>query len=324
METEQALTAKKHINILQSRVDHLEKELLRVQEEKNSVEWLIKDWENLQITQENEFSQRLLDVENRYRKDEADVMKQINVTRFVVDKKKEERDALICALKQTTFLEYLDDDLTKVDWNTLKMKALNGNKQKNHNNVLAKAEPFSQSLEKAKHNMKEMIDLRNSVMSLKTQFDNKHSQFREINLVASANCLEKEKQIEKYRSENERLKLLIKQCAISDEPISEFVTQNIRAKYHSFLDSNNPNDLITGLKKFQQRQSKMIRMLRFMECRIIRDCNLLQVASEQTADHTQYYIGLKHRAETTFDIDFSLPNNDEEDEQTEDCFTPTQ
>lgn len=191
METEQAVSAKKHISILQQRVDNLEKELKRVQIEKDSVEATIKEWENIKISQESQFSERLNEIENKFKRDEAAISKQIALTRIVVDKKKEERDALIGALKQTTFLDYLDDDLNKVDWNTLKFKALNVKKTKTNQGLSAKADTFKQLVEKARLNMKDMLELRDSVLNLKNKFEDIHKQFREKNAVASTKCLER-------------------------------------------------------------------------------------------------------------------------------------
>lgn len=309
MQTEQAVSVGRHISILQKRVDNLEKELRRVQDEKNNVEVAIQSWQYFRDKQDHEYSQRMLDVDVRFKKEMSEVEKQIALARSLVDKKLDERDALMSLLKQTNLIDDIHDDFDKLNWSKLRNLALKSNRPGCSEKMMEKISKFNELSAKFRSDMQELAALRETVLEIKLQFDKKHQLFKSCNVAAATKNEENDKQIEKYKSENERLNLLIKQCAMSDEPMTEFVSDNIRAKCHSFLETENFDEMLQGLSKFQSRQSRMIKLLRFMECRHIRDCNLLQVALEETTDHTKYYSNLKTKVDTRIDIDFSLNNN---------------
>lgn len=306
MDPQQAVSMGRHISILQKRIDNLEKELKRVQGEKNNVETAIRVWKNYRNNQDHEYSQRMLDIDVRYKKETDEVKKQIKLVRTLVFKRQEEKASLICLLKQTNLIDEIDDDIDEINWTKLKDMASKAKHMKNPVILNKRTRIFDDLLTRFRGNMSDLLTLKDSVLEIKNQFDKKHLQFKNCNLSAANNNTEKDKQIDKYKSENERLNLLIRQCAMSDEPMNNFVSDNIRAKCHSFLDTDNHDDLLQGLRKFQARQSRMIKLMKFMECRHIRDCNLLQVALDETTDHTKYYTNLRHQINTRTDIDFAL------------------
>lgn len=312
MDTEHALNIKGHLLLLSTRVKCLEEELKRVQSEKINVEKSIIEWKNVKSNQENDLNRRLAHIECKYSKENAEINKLIKITEDIVDKKVAEKNALVNALKETNLLDNLDGDVTLINWDDLKQKAISACSNKISDNLYKKAKIISESVRKGRTNIDELLRIRSSIDDVVKGCKIKLKSLEQTNAEAEIKHDLMDQKIEKLKVDNDRLKLLIKQCASTDEPLPEFVSNNVRAKFISFLDSDDPKELKQGLEKLYSRQSRIIKMLRHKEGRMIRDCNMLQVAADQTADYLQYYIRFIQSFDSSMadDMDFYIPNMD--------------
>jgi len=292
MESQQALLARAHLSILKHRVLSLRDELEVALNEKEALnkelEFFKIKWNSL----ESECKKRREELDTRYEEENQEFKRQIKLAEEVLERKEEERKALLNYLYESNICEKTPSDLRQFDWPILtKMAAeeqgmglLEGQRQKA--SVLASVN------QKARSRLSEMYDLFVSTVDSKNKTMSKMNEIKEYMKTWKETNIEQEKVIAKMQTENERLNLLIKQCALSDEPISESVTRNVRDKCHSFLNSTCQEDLLSGLKKYKMRQDNMIKLLKHKENKLARDTNLLEVARDQTADQMQYYLNI--------------------------------
>lgn len=307
---QQLISRKLHLEKFKNRVQALQEDLTRAQSEAERLEKLLQYWQERKESQDGEFKNRVQDLETKYRREIDAYRRQIELSQEMLAKKEDDRCALLGILNQLNFCDKLDKNLKGVDWESLKKIAM---KNKNTAKLVAqteKAKELACLLQKAKVNVAELAHIRSVFNNLRSQFRAKLEAFKNSIQERESMNAEHEKQLSKMQIDSERLRLLIKQCAMSNEPMSDFVTKNVRAKCHSFLDSDRTEDLLKGLIKFKERQTKMITLLKHKENRLIRDCNLLKVAADQTMDHTQYYIDLAQSStkNSALNLNLSIPD----------------
>lgn len=101
---------------------------------------------------------------------------------------------------------------------------------------------------------------------------------------------DQDNRVNKLKTANERLNLLIKQCC--NEPVSGFTARNVREKCQSFLTSSSEQELWEGLKKYESRQRRVIKLLKHKESKLSKEYNLLEIAKDQTADDGLFYVSI--------------------------------
>lgn len=290
IELQQALSAKSHLKVLQSRVLSLQNELELAL---NSEEIINREIEysksKLEEAQRDIYIRREK-IEDEYRSEIQEYKKQNRLIEEMLDKKKEERRALLDYLYSLKMPIKLPEDLKSFDWTSLKKVMTNSRK-----NDLMEAQNIRATLLADRNSqmralLKKIKDLFSSTQEVKF-VNNESLEELKCRMVDWKETIEvQEKRISKMQVENERLSLLIKQCAHTNEPISEFMAKNVREKCHSFLNSNNPNELLEGLTRYKSRQERMIKLLKHKEMKLGQETNLLRIATDQTADQMQYYV----------------------------------
>lgn len=292
MEQESSHSIRAHVQILKSRVESLECELVNSSRQINETESEIKHMQTRWDATSEDLKERNEELIARYNQEIDDINRQIQLSEDVLAKKRDERQALLNYLKEKNLCDATGLDLRDFDWGTLK-KIVQG---RDKSEIIFEQEQHARRLSdlnlKARENLGDLGELISSTATIKDDrnrtldyikgFVEEWKRFHE----------EQEKKIVKLQSENERLNLLIRQCAASNEPMSEYVTKNVRAKCHSFLNSDNEQEMLSGLTKFKLRQERMIKLLKHKENKLTREINQLQVAKDQTHDQMLYYTNI--------------------------------
>lgn len=271
------------------RIESLKSELknaISVDQEIDSDQRMINSrWSTFQ----EDIKQRKEIIESKYGEEIKEYKKQVRLAEEMLSKRRDERKALMDYLCDAKVCEKSHEDLKDFDWESLmKMAVAQGRKD-----VLDEQGKKGYRLA----NMNQCVRLRLSdmfeLLSTTILADNKIRSKLDEMIKDQQKWIEingeMERTISKMQLENERINLLVKQCAVSKEPMSEYVTNNVRAKCHSFLESSTTEELLAGLNKFKIRQDKVIQLLRYKEIKLNRDVSLLLVAKDQTIDQQQFY-----------------------------------
>lgn len=304
MDTRHTVLAKLHLELFKGRIIALKDELERAKKEGQKLDSLLAYWRERHISMDEESQNNMQQLEGRYRREIEETHRQNELAREMLDKKEEERCSLLGILNQLNFCDRIDKDTKAIDWTSLKDSALKRLKSGKLDAQKQKAQVLSSLIQQSRADLDELTSFKVELSDLQTKFRVKMEDFKDSIKQGDAMKSDQEQRINKMQQDSERLKLLIKQCAATNEPISAFVTKNVQAKCHSFLDSKSVDDLRCGLLKFKERQEQMIKILRHKESRLVRDCNLLKVAADQTADHTQYYTNLLNTIDSSCGIDW--------------------
>lgn len=292
MDVEVEPSAKAHLDVLNSRIASLQKELENALREEEEIEKEMTALTTKRKKFEGDCKQRLRELETDYNSKNQEYQKQVKLAIEVLEKKKEERHALLEYLANCNICDRLPDDVRNLDWESLKVMANGTEKADGLEVQRSKALLLADLNQKARVRLDAMSELFSKTVTAKSRISNRIQELREFANSWSSMAESQEKKMAKMHTENERLNLLIKQCALTNEPMSEYVTKNVRAKYQSFLNSSCPKELLNGLKKFRTRQDSVIKLLKHKESILNRDTNQLQVATDQTADQMQYYLNI--------------------------------
>lgn len=291
MDPQQVLSARAHLDIIKSRIEYLNTELKQAVGINHD---LIAEYE-LEIAKieaaKEDGQTRFKELDSEYSREIQEYKKQVKLSEEMLTEKKKEREALLNYLNESNICDIkLNKDFRKLDWVNLK-RVVTSKKPDITYEQYKKSIEMSKLNEKFQSILSSINELHSSTVAVK---DRRYAKVNElegyINYWKDLNECQ-EKKISKMRSENDRLDILIKQCA-TNEPLSEFVERNIRDKCHSFLASSTQEDLLNGLMKFKLRQERMIKLLKHKESKLTRDTNLLQVAKDQISDQELYYINL--------------------------------
>lgn len=291
MDPQQVLSARAHLDIIKSRIEYLRNELKLAVEINHD---LITEYESeiAKIEAAKEDGQtRFKELDLEYSGEIQEYKKQVKLSEEMLAEKKKEREALLNYLNESNIYDIkLNKDFRELDWINLK-RIITSKKPDITYEQYKKSIEMSKLNEKFQSILSSTNELHSSTVAVK---DRRYAKVNELegylHFWKDLNECQ-EKKISKMRSENDRLDILIKQCA-TNEPLSEFVEKNIRDKCHSFLASSTQEDLLNGLMKFKLRQERMIKLLKHKESKLTRDTNLLQVAKDQISDQELYYINL--------------------------------
>lgn len=306
-----------HIQILKSRVEILECELKNSSRQIESTESDLRHMQTRWNTTSDDLKERKDELIGRYNQEVDDYNRQIQLSEEVLAKKRDERQALLGYLKEKNICDSTGLDLRNFDWDTLR-KIIQG---RDKSEIIIEQEQQARKLSdlnlKARENLNDLSELVSSALLIKEDRNRTFDYVKGFVEDWKRFNEEQEKKIAKLQTENERLNLLIRQCAASNEPMSEYVTKNVRAKCHSFLNSDNPQELMTGLTRFKMRQERMIKLLKHKENKLTREINQLQVAKDQTHDQMLYYSNII-TINRDLNMSVNLAGNDAyEDEDTE-------
>lgn len=294
MNLSQAVSNISHLKLIESKFSVLAAELEvalknRAEIDQESEELKIKLNENAE-----EFQQKRSDMERSFAEKLEEYGKQVRYFEEMLHKKIEERDSQLGYLRQLNINERIPEDLIGFNWDTLKRIASNGDKNDARDKQYQKAietsvmaESAQIKLERLGHLLESTIDARRTVSNRVQQIRAHIKDWREL-------TTQQQKTIGLHESENYRLMLIVKQCISNDEPVSENITRNVRDKCHSFINSENDEELAQGLRKYHKRQANKIRLLRRQVNKLSNELSLLQVASDQTSDVIQHYLTMIH------------------------------
>lgn len=283
-----------HYKLLQAKLKSLEVDL---KEADSYDKEITKETEELEAKiKENaaDFEQKKAETEKMFTEKLDEYRKQVKYFEAQLAKRIEERDSQLAYLSELNICEVSHRDLVNFDWPTLKKLAGNGDKNDLREKQYEKAIETAKIAEVVRDKIKALFvilnsteDIRckvvNSILSVKEQIE----QYKEV---ATA----QQKTITGHEQENYRLTLIIKQCIAHNEPMSEFVTKNVRDKCHSFIKSENDDELIYGLKKYKKRQDNKATILKMKVIKLSQELSSIQVASDQTADLIQHYLTMIH------------------------------
>lgn len=292
MNPQQAISAKAHLNVLRDRLLTLKGELEIALREEEQIDG---ELEMFRVKGEQTFkenAQKKEELEANYINELQECQKQNRLAEDMLEKKKEERQSLLEYLYGLNLCQRSNDDVKNFDWVSMRKMVMLETKSEvldeNHKKLF-----FLTSLnQQAKAQLNDIFGLFKSTQLVKQRAKSKIEEIKEFVALWKKTKDEQEKKILKMQNDNERLNLLIKQCASNNEPISDFVTQNVRAKCQSFLHSRCPKELYNGLSKYRTRQDRIIKLLKHKENKLSRDTNLLKMATEQIVDHMQYYLNI--------------------------------
>lgn len=290
----QATFTRGHVAILHRRFAELKAELDRVSREGFDIQASIENFRTHCDLLQEDYKQYELDQELRYSTEIEEFQRQNERLRDIILKKKEERQSLLESLYETNICYRTDHgDMKNFDWDTLGRLASMSEATKKFNEqkaILQQVEEFNsmnrERLDKSSELYKSMIESRDVVR-------NKLDQLRNANAECMRAKDDQEQTILKLTEESTRLHLLVKQGAtMTSEPLSDYVSKHIRATSYSFLTASDPEELIIGLKKFKQRQSRYIKLLKHKIAVLNTDLNSLQIARDQTNDEADYYMSV--------------------------------
>lgn len=293
MEQSQVPSVEAHRKVLNSRIRSLEYELEGVVAEGKDTD---KEYEQFKLRGEQlkaELSSRIEELKSEFERELEEYQKQTKLAKEMLEKKKEERTVLLDYLNESGIYLKPFDNLQNFGWHTLKQIAASNNNVEIMETQKRKAAEFNRLSRIARDRMNVLAELLNSAKMSHMQANMKKEEMvANLENWKSQNESQK-KQIAKMQSDHERLNLLIKQCASSNEPMSKFIFKNVRAECQSFLNSKCPKELLNGLTKFKTRQDRIIKLLKHKDIKLARETNLLRVATDQTSDLMQYYDNVK-------------------------------
>lgn len=292
MENHNAMMTRAHVHILKLRVESLQCELKISTDQSEQLDQELNLAQSRLRSIREDFNERKEELVARYNHEFVEYNKQIRLAEEVLTKKRDERQAMLDYLKEKNLCVTSCLELKDFDWDTLK-RVLQG---RDKSEIIIEQEESAQKLSelnlKARSRLQDLSRLIASTAKLKDVRNRTYNYLKEHVDEWKTINQDQEKKIARLQGENERLTLLIKQCAASNEPMSDYVTQKVRAKCHSFLNSEDENELILGLTKFKQRQDRMIKLLKHKENKLSRDINQLVVAKDQTHDQMLYYTNI--------------------------------
>ena len=282
-----------HLTILSKKVNSLQQELDKTfKEGKNIDDRIKKNLDGLNTINENRIG-RAKELAARYEAEINDYKSQIKLAEEVLGKKKEERQALLMYLQSLDLNGRSFDDLRNFDWDSLRKIAEDIHKPSEELVELqSKADILDESVQTAKQNLNELSDVLTSTTIVKERLTKALGELRRhVNEWTKITTLQ-EKRISKTQSDNERLNILIRQCIANNEPMSEYITENVQAKCQAFVNSDNSQELLNGLRKFKSRQERIIKLLQYKENKLSSENNKLEVAKDQTHDQVKFYLNL--------------------------------
>lgn len=293
MDFQQALSAKAHLRLIQSRLNCFKQELEAATFEAKSLE---KDKEILvarRLALKEENMTRKKDLEQDYMEQIREYRRQIRVSEEMYTKESEKRRALLGYLQELNISIQMPEMATNFNWASLQEMAIKS-EDKGHSLMEQnkKAEQLAQMNERARIRLNDIISFFQSTLDSKERYIKKVRELKEFEQEYEQMLKLQEQKILKLRGDNTRLNLLVKQCVQVNEPMSKHISDTVRAKCQSFLNSKTDEELINGLNKYKLRQERIIKLLRHKEKIVSRDINLLQVATDRTTDQTQYYLDL--------------------------------
>lgn len=293
MDPQQALSAIAHLEVIKARVTTLRKEFLDVAHTNHDLLVEIENTEGkLEAFQQDDQARRQ-DLESVYSNEIQEYNKQIKLNQDMFEKEKERRKALLSYLGESNIIELNLDRSLGMDFDWIYIERLISSKKVASvvDEKYRKAKELSQLNRKMQSRLLDASSLYSSTDEARKMRQSKVDEIKEYIRQWQGMSELQAKKIAKMEAENDRLDLLIKQCAATEQ-IDEFVERNVREKCHSFLESSSPEELLNGLMKFQLRQQRMIQLLKHKDNKLTRDTNLLQVAKDQTSDQEQYYSNL--------------------------------
>lgn len=292
MDPQQVLSMKAHLNVLKSRFESLHHELESAVLAGNDVQ---KDLESLQLRWNSlavEYDRRKEEIETEYDAEIQEYRKQIKLSEEMLEKKKEERKALLDYVHESHISEKIPDDFRNFDWESLHKMVLGHRRSDHIDRQKQKSEELASLNKKARLGVSEMFDLVPATINDRNRLASRIQEVKAFIKDWQEAQEHQEKKIVKMKNENERLALLIKQCAFGNEPVSDYVTKSVRAKCHSFLSSGSSEERLQGLIKYRMRQQRMIKLLKHQENRLAQETSRLQIAADQTSDLMMYYLNI--------------------------------
>lgn len=279
-----------HLNILNNRVAALRLELELIQRDGLVIDQRFQAMKEGLQTIESNRRERLEGIHSKYESELNDYQRQIGLAEEMLNKKQEERQALLGYLRDLHMDVSFPDDLKDFDWDTATKIVASHNKKKDD---IFEQNKKAEILYELNHRAKLRLDEINELLSMTSmdkdrlqksvkEFSGHTKEWQKISSLQSD-------RIFKIQNDNERLNALIRHCIVSNEPMSNYVTKNIHAKCTSFIYSNNAEELKGGLMKFRARQERIIKLLRYKENQLGDQANKLQVARDQTIDQMRYY-----------------------------------
>lgn len=289
METLQAMSARAHLKLLETRICCFRDELKAAMEEAADIRKNFETYSRKNDELIKECSLKRQELDSNYSEQIQEYEKQIKISEEMLVKETEKRQTMLDYLRDLNITIKLPDDVKDFDWSSIEKMASNCELVDNIEEQKRKANLLEETNELANYKLNEMFELLNATIILKTKVKSRVDELNKMANEWKQMIIMQEKKINKMREENIRLNILVKQCVNVNEPMSKYVTDNVRAKCQSFMNSSTVEELVYGLKKYKSRQDRIIKLLKHKENKLTRDINLLQVAKDRTADQMDYY-----------------------------------
>ena len=282
-----------HLIILKSRVKSLQEELeAAVRAGKVSDERIKALREGSNAIQANSL-ERLQELTTKFNAEIAEQQRQIQLSQDVLDKKKEERQALMSYLTGLDLEERSLEDLREFEWDSLQRIAENLHKPKEDLLVQnQKAERLKEVIQDTKSLLSRFNEAATSTSLVRDRFVGAFDVVKEQSENWSSSLSIQKDRMNKLQRDNERLNVLLRQCVTASENMTDYITKNVQAKCQSFLNCESPHELLDGLKKFKARQDKVIKILKHKDDTLGSETNRLEVAKDQTHDQLKFYLNL--------------------------------
>lgn len=282
--------AKGHLSIFKQRLSTLRLELDEALKTNEQFNREISYWKSRSSSIKDDIDRRQLELETSYARDSLEYNKQLELAKDMLSKKRAEKESLLNFLVQSKIFESHIVELKAFDWDSWKNLALTSARQTKLEHQVGSAEMLSSLNQKALSYLNMVNDLVHDTYTTKSKFTEELNKILNMNKEYAQIKEAQESKINKLESANERLNLLVKQCF--SEPTSGFIARNVREKCQSFLNSGTEQELIEGLKKYELRQRRVIKLLKHKENKLSREQNLLEIARDQTNDDGLYYMTL--------------------------------
>lgn len=289
MQSQQSVSAESHQKVLLSRIKSLQHELEDVILDGKSIDKEFELFKSKGNQLRADYIKKKDECRLVYDREVEEYQKQLTFSQEMLEKKKEERKALLNYLKDSGIFLNSFDDLQNFGWSTLKQMANSNINVEVIEAQKKKAAEFNRLSRVARDKMNILAPLLDDARMSQMQANMKKEELISNLENWKTQNEQQQKQIFKMQSDHERLNLLIKQCGSTNEHMSEFIFKNVRAECQSFLNSKCPKELFKGLLKFKERQERIIKLLKHKDIKLARETNSLTVASDQTADLMQYY-----------------------------------
>lgn len=287
-------SAREHLRIIDQRLVMLDEEFQRADAEINEIELKRLDFESRFNLTKSDIEKKVHDSRKDLKSKVANYAHQVDTLSELLEKKRSERVFLLTRLLETKVLSNTHLDWIDFGWDSLQRMAHRGKNADSIEEQKKKASMLSNLCSRFRVKFNELSTVHREIKELRRRVLCQMDEVQECKNRWIALRGVQANKILRLESEHTKLSLLLRTCLLN-EPKSDYLTKNIRAKCQAFMSCADSQDLLDGLRKFVERQNKIIKLLRHKDSNMSRDISKLQVAKDQTADQMQYYTNVINR-----------------------------